>query len=69
MSSNFKVKQGNKALGSLVEIHAALGTVNSDIRGPSRPHGETEAGQTSEVFPGLASDEDVLQLTQGSTEA
>ena len=68
MSFNVKVKQGDEALGGLVEVHAALGSVDGDIRSSTGPGSETEARQSSQMFPGLAGDEDVLQLAQGSAE-
>ena len=68
VSFNIKVEQGDEALGGLVEVHATLGAVNGDIRGSPSPGSETEARQASQVFPGLAGYEDVLQLSQGSTE-
>ena len=51
VSFNVKVKQGDEALGCLVEVHAPLGSVNGDIWSSTSPGGETEPRQPSEMFP------------------
>ena len=68
VSFHVKVKQGNKTLGGLVEVHTTLGSVDSDIWSSPRPRCQTEAGQPSEIFPRLAGDKDVFQLAQSSTQ-
>ena len=51
VSFNVKVKQGDEALGCLVEVHAPLGSVNCDIRSSASPGSETEPRQSSQMFP------------------
>ena len=66
---DIKLEQGDEGLGGLIQVHAALGTVNGYVGGPGGSTRETEAGQTSEMSPTLARDEHVLEAGEGATEA